>query len=150
MAKFIYRMQNILNIKERLETQAKTEFAQMTLALNKEEDIMRSLVSRMRAYEDEIRALSGKKINVNEMKRSNEAVRIIKEQIAGQAVRIKVAERNLNMARAKLGEAVQDRKIQEKLREKAFDDFKLQLNASEMKEVDEVVSFNYNNRGTGE
>ena len=29
MAKFIYRMQNVLNIKERLETQAKTEYAQM-------------------------------------------------------------------------------------------------------------------------
>lgn len=28
MAKFIYRMQNILNIKLRLETQAKTEYAE--------------------------------------------------------------------------------------------------------------------------
>ena len=27
MAKFIYSMQNVLNIKERMETQAKTEYA---------------------------------------------------------------------------------------------------------------------------
>lgn len=29
MAKFVYGMQNVLNIKERMETQAKTEYAQM-------------------------------------------------------------------------------------------------------------------------
>ena len=43
-------------------------------------------------------------------------------------------------------EAVQDRKIHEKLKEKAFEQFKLELNAQEMKEIDETVSFNYNNR----
>ena len=29
MAKFLYSMQNVLDIKERLETQAKTEYAEM-------------------------------------------------------------------------------------------------------------------------
>ena len=37
MAKFIYSMQNVLNIKERMETQAKTEYAQMLGALHDEE-----------------------------------------------------------------------------------------------------------------
>jgi len=46
----------------------------------------------------------------------------------------------------KLTEAVQDRKIHEKLKEKAFDEFKLELNAQEVKEIDETVSFNYNNK----
>ena len=41
MAKFIYRMQNVLNIKERLETQAKTEYAQMMSRLSYEEQVMR-------------------------------------------------------------------------------------------------------------
>ena len=38
------------------------------------------------------------------------------------------------------------RKVQEKLKEKAFEEFLQELNAQEMKEIDEVVSFNYNNR----
>ena len=150
MAKFIYSMQNILNIKERLENQAKTEFAQKTIALNKEEDKMRKLVAKMRSYEDELRGLSGKRLNVHEMKRCHESVSIMKEHISKQAIKIKIAERNLDVARDNLGEAVQERKVQEKLKEKEFEDFKVELNASEMKEIDEVVSFNYNDRGTGE
>lgn len=35
MAKFIYKMQNILNIKMRLETQAKTEFSQASARLER-------------------------------------------------------------------------------------------------------------------
>lgn len=37
MAKFIYRMQNILNIKLRLETQAKTEYAESSRLAAEEE-----------------------------------------------------------------------------------------------------------------
>lgn len=150
MAKFVYRMQNILNIKERLEAQAKTEFAQMTIRLQKEENVMRTLVARMRAYEGKLRCQQGEKLDVHELKRNSEAVSIMKEQIKQQAIKIKVAERNLNIARQQLNEAMQERKIQEKLKEKAFDEFKVELNESEMKEIDEVVSFNYNDRGTGE
>lgn len=150
MAKFIYRMQNILNLKERLETQAKTEYAEMTLQLRQEEDAMRAIIARRRSYENELRGLAGRRLNVLEMKRCNEAISIIKELINQQAVRIKVAERNLDMARNHLNDAMQERKIQEKLKEKAFDEFKIELNASEMKEIDELVSFNYNDRETGE
>ena len=39
---------------------------------------------------------------------------------------------------------MKDRKVHEKLKEKAFDEFKLELNDQEKKEIDEVVSFNYN------
>ena len=39
---------------------------------------------------------------------------------------------------------MKDRKIHEKLKEKAFDEFKLELNDQEKKEIDELVSFNYN------
>ena len=51
MAKFLYSMQNVLNIKERLETQAKTEFAEMNNRLSIEQDTMRRLVKRMNMYE---------------------------------------------------------------------------------------------------
>ena len=47
MAKFLYSMQNVLDIKERLETQAKTEYAalhQKDLILWKCADVMRQLI----------------------------------------------------------------------------------------------------------
>ena len=38
MAKFSYRMQNILEIKEKMETQAKNEFAASLMRLSEEEE----------------------------------------------------------------------------------------------------------------
>ena len=50
MAKFLYRMQNILNIKYKLETQAKTEFSLAAAALRREEEKLENLRQRKRAY----------------------------------------------------------------------------------------------------
>ena len=146
MAKFLYSMQNVLNIKERLETQAKTEFAEMNNRLSIEQDTMRRLVKRMNMYEQLAKDSATQNVDIVEMRRCNEAIKIIKNQIIQQAVRIRIAERNVDNAMKKLTEAVQDRKIHEKLKEKAFDEFKLELNAQELKEIDETVSFNYNNK----
>ena len=146
MAKFLYSMQNVLNINERLETQAKTEIAEMNNRLSIEQDTMRRLVKRMNMYEQLAKDSATQSIDIAEMRRCNEAIKIIKNQITQQAVRIRIAERNVDNAMKKLTEAVQDRKIHEKLKEKAFDEFKLELNAQEVKEIDETVSFNYNNK----
>ena len=55
MAKFVYRLQNVLDIKIRLETQAKTEFAAAMSKVMAEEDKMRALIAKRRGYQDEIR-----------------------------------------------------------------------------------------------
>ncbi|OYO51514.1 flagellar export protein FliJ, partial [Lachnotalea glycerini] len=46
-------------------------------------------------------------------------------------------------ARIKLYEVMNDRKIHEKLKENAFEDFMKELNAQESKEIDELVSYTY-------
>ena len=43
-----------------------------------------------------------------------------------------------------------ERKIYEKLKEKAFENFKAELNAEEQKEVDELVSFRFGSAGESE
>ncbi len=152
MAKFIYRMQNVLDIKLRLETQAKTEYAEKNAILYEEEEKMRELLVRMRQYENQAKLSAQGTVNIQEIKRCNEAAQIMKEYIRQQAIQIRIAQKNVDQARIHLNEAMKDRKIHEKLKEKAFDDFKVELNAQEMKEIDEVVSFSYNdnNKETGE
>ena len=144
MAKFVYRMQNVLDIKMRLETQAKTNYAEKNAVLRAEEDKMRQLLIRMREYETLAKENSQGKVNIFEIKRCNDAAKIIKEYVKQQAIQIRVAQKNVEKAREDLGEAMKDRKVHEKLKEKAFDEFKLELNDQEKKEIDEVVSFNYN------
>ena len=152
MAKFIYRMQNILNIKLRLETQAKTEYAENAARLAAEEEKMHHLASRRQQYENEAKQSAMNRVNIASIKQSNESMAVMKELMTQQAVRIRIAQKNLDSARDKLNLAMQERKIYEKLREKAFEEFKQELNAQEKKEIDELVSFNYNdnNMETGE
>ena len=133
MAKFLYSMQNVLDIKERLETQAKTEYAEMNNRLFIEEETMKRLGKRLDSYENLARSSASERLDIMEMRRCNEAIDIIKNQMTQQAVRIRIAQRNVDNA-------------MKKLKEKAFEQFKLDINAQEMKEIDETVSFKYNNK----
>ena len=142
MAKFVYGMQNVLNIKERMETQAKTEYAQMLGALHDEEIRMQSIVNTLNSYKSQAKGT----LDIARIRRCSEAISITEDMAKNQAVRVRIAEKNVENAMMKLTAAVKERKVQEKLKEKAFEEFLQELNAQEMKEIDEVVSFNYNNR----
>ena len=130
MAKFRYRMQSILEIKKKLEEQAKNEFAAARAALNEEEDKLEQLKKRKEAYEDEGRALRENTLNIMDIIENKEALLRMDEFIADQQLNVKRAQDR--MAKAK-----------EKLREKAFEQFVKEENKRESKEIDELVSYTY-------
>lgn len=150
MAKFVYRLQNVLNIKYRLETQEKTAYAQALALLSEEEDKLNALRQRRNDYEEELRLAAKEKLQLSKMQRLNEAIEVMKELIQRQYLNVMVAQKNVDAARARLNTAMQERKIYEKLRENAFEDFKLEIAAEEKKEIDELVSFTYNDSGSEE
>lgn len=143
MAKFKYGMQNILNIKEKLETQARNEFAEARLHLDEEEEKMQLLIDRRTFYEAEGRSMRENAINIQDLIDNQYAVDRMDEYIADQQLNIDEAEKLLERARIKLQEAMQETKIHAKLREKAFEEFKKELIAQESKEVDELTSYTY-------
>ena len=75
----------------------------------------------------------------------NEALEYKKNEEKIQIQHVKMAEKNVDIARGILNKVMVERKTQEVLREKAFEEFVKELNESEKKEVDELVSFTYNN-----
>ena len=145
MAKFIYKMQNILDIKNKLETQGKTAFAIEVQKLRVEEERLVRIRNEIEYYEDLIMGQGDKQINILEWKRCNEALEYKKNEEKIQIQHIKLAEKNVDIARGRLNKVMVERKTQEVLKEKAFEEFVKELNESEKKEVDELVSFTYNN-----
>lgn len=143
MAKFVYRMQNILNIKEKLETQARNEFAEARARLDEEIEKLEAIKQRRAYYEEEGRNMRLSAINIRDINDNKYALDRMDEQIEAQELNIKKAERVLENARVKLTEAMQETKVQNKLREKAFEQFKKDLIAEESKEVDELTSYTY-------
>lgn len=143
MAKFRYRMQSILEIKKKLEEQAKNEFAAARAALNEEEDKLEQLKKRKEAYEDEGRALRENTLNIMDIIENREALLRMDEFIADQQLNVKRAQDRMEEVRLALQTAMQESKTQEKLREKAFEQFVKEENARESKEIDELVSYTY-------
>jgi len=151
MAKFIYRMQSILDIKQKLEEQAKNEFAKARLQLTLEEDKLQKLKERKDAYVEEGRKLQESGLNVRDiLETGDERKRRRGFNTPGEGV-VEKAEKVLEEAREKLTEAMKESKTQEKLKEKAFESFMKEENARESKEIDELVSYTYGQkRNSGE
>lgn len=144
MATFRYKMQNILDLKEKLETQAKTEFAEQSAKLREEELKLSRIYDDIKVYEEKIRSMNEQKLDILELKQCSNGIKIKKQQAKAQKRNIALAQKNLDIARGKLNQVMVDRKTQEILKDKAFEEFKRELEAAESKEVDEVVSFKYN------
>lgn len=143
MARFIYRMQSILDIKEKMEEQARMDFAAARMHLDEEEEKLHILNDRKAAYENKGRELRKDSLKVREILENREAITCMEEFIAFQMHQVELAEAHLEDARYKLQVARQESKTQEKLKEKAFDVFMREENAREAKEVDELTSYTH-------
>lgn len=144
MAKFVYRMENILNIKYKLEEQAKQEYMTVRVRLNEEEEKLNALQNRKQEYFTQYRDLLKERLDVLRIETCKEAILLMDEYIAAQEQVVARVEEELEQAIAKMKEAIKERKIHEKLKEKQFEIFLQELNQEEMKEIDQLISYQYN------
>lgn len=143
MAKFVYRMQNILNIKEKIENQEKIAYGMANARLAEEQEKLQAILIRRAGYEAKSRELVSGSIHIRDIKECKRAIDIMKNQQRIQMMNVHAAERNVELARERLNAAMIERKTHEKLREKAFDVFKEEIKHEESKEIDELVSYSY-------
>lgn len=144
MARFIYRMENILNIKYKMEEQAKQEYMVVRMRLNDAEDKLNELENRKASYFDRYRSLVSMKLDVLEIEECKNAIILMDSYIANQKNVIALIEKELEAAVQKMNEAMQERKIHEKLKENQFELFLQEVNQEEMKEIDQLISYQYN------
>lgn len=146
MARFRYSMQSILNIKLKLETQAKQEFSVAKAALDEEEQRLAALFDRKRGYERKVESLLSGRLNLREIGENRAAVRCMEGYIEQQQINVATAERNLEEARKRLTQVRMERKTHETLKEKAFEAFLMEEKRQESKEIDQLVSYTYGQR----
>lgn len=146
MAKFRYSMQSILNIKLKLETQAKQDFSAARMALDEEEERLQALADRKAGYEKETVALLSGTLNLRKIEENKAAIRCMDDYIETQQANVEAAERKLEAARAHLTEVRVERKTHETLREKAFEEFLAEEKRQESKEIDQLTSYTYGQR----
>lgn len=150
MTKFVYRMQSILNIKEKMEKQAKVAFGLANARLRTEEERLQRLCQRRIQYLAEGAMLRQTMLDPLKLQENEEALNYIQREIKDQKIRVRQAEEAVEKARQILQEYRIERKTQEQLKEAAFEEYKAELAKEESKEVDELVSYVYGRRGRRE
>ena len=106
MARFRYKMQNILSIKEKMETQAKQHFGEAKRNLDLEQDALDALFRRKEEIERHaVEVLQGD-LDMHEIEDSQMSRIICDQRISEQKLKVSRAEAALERARAELEEAV--------------------------------------------
>ncbi|QFJ55479.1 flagellar export protein FliJ [Pseudobutyrivibrio xylanivorans] len=150
MAKFVYRMQNILELKQKIEEQEKANFGMATARFNEEQQKLRDLMIKQAGYERQLKELSVGNIDIKAIKTTKSAITSMKVALRDQMIEVSKAQKAMENARKKLNAVMMERKMHEKLREHAFEEFLNEVDYEENKITDEIVSsrfFNAENEG---
>lgn len=144
MSVFKYRMQNILNIKNKLEDQAKSEFAAANRKVLEEEERLAVLRNRKAALEKKARELlAAPSLDIQEIILNKSGIRKTEGRIEEQKKALFLAKELLEKKRIKLMEVRMERRTHEILKENAFAEFLMEEKAAEGKEIDQLTSYTY-------
>lgn len=141
MAVFRYKMQGILNIREKMENQAKQEFAEAVANLNAEEQKLQEFHERKRFYEEEGVRLRNVELDVLKIMENRNAIEHMKGVIEQQILQVNVAQKAVEAARLRMMDARTQTRTYELLKEKAFEEFLVEEGKKESKEIDELNSY---------
>ena len=112
--------------------------------LNEEKERLQDLEDRKAAYFTQYRILLQERLDILEIETCKNAIILMDEYIHNQQLVVARVEKELEQAIRKMNEAMQERKIHEKLREKQWETFLQELSQEEMKEIDQLISYQYN------
>ncbi len=143
MAKFIYRLQTVLNIKKQLEKESKNQLAIQIRTLNDEQQKLSDINSKQNSCLNGIAKVSTGNIQVDTLRQYNTYLSALKKQLSEQENNVNKASENVDIYREKLMNAAKEKKTLELLKEKKHQAFSYNEMKKEEKIVDEVLSFKY-------
>lgn len=148
MAKFIFRLEAVLNVKRQQEENIKNELGK---AIQRLETEKQKLAGFERSKEEIISEFNRKtkKTTVHKLIEFNSYLSLLKTNIIHQKERVNKAALDVDKIREELVKAVQERKILEKLKEKKHDEYLIEQKKLEQKTNDEIVSYKHKESSSG-
>lgn len=150
MAKFKFRMEQILNIKRQMEESIKIDLANAIRNIKEEKDKLDSLNMQKKDNIGQFKESMAKGMNVQKMKEYNSFIDLLETRINSQKKAINEAETVADKIRERLVQVVKEKKILEKLKEKQFEDWKLDQQKREELTLGEIAGYKYIERKVGD
>lgn len=143
MAKFQFRLQNVLNIKEKFEEQKKMELSNANQLLNIEEKRLEHFTILRNDNIDLFRNKTCNRITVKDIRDLGEINQYYSNIIVEQDIVVAKAGDRVSCIKEELKEALIQKKIYEKLKEDAYARYYEEECKEEQKLLDEIVSYRY-------
>lgn len=143
MAKFIFKMEQLLNIKRQLEASVKNELANAIRSLEYEKQLLKDLESSRIDYKNDIKQSMQEGIAVQKLKEFNAFMEALDTKIINQKKEVKDAQKVVDNIREKLVSVVKEKKILEKLKEKKYQEYILEQQKKDELELSEIANYKY-------
>ena len=143
MAKFNFRLQSFLGVKEQLEDMKKNEYGMALKRLEEERARLSMLETEMTENVALFKKALVTAIVAVEIRRYNNRIEHLKNWIAEQKERVKAAEQFAETKRLELVEAMKERKALETVRERSYEEYLEDEKRAEQVVVDGIVSYQY-------
>lgn len=141
---FKFRLQSVLEFKEKIEEDEKRELARLKEIQKREEEHLNYLKSLKVHRSLELMQKSAQGIlNVEELQRYHLHIEKLKEDIAQQEIKLQQIAMEVEQQRLKLLEATKEKKTYEKLKEKHYEEFLKEVEDEERKLIDELATTRY-------
>lgn len=145
MPKFNFRLQPVLNLKIQIEESLKNELGKATRKLEDEKEVLRRIQEEQEECMKQMNSDSSMGVRIEKLREYSAYLSFLKEKIMLQKENINIAQKNVDKYKEQLVKAMQEREILEKLKEKKYQEFLAELNKSEQRLIDEVISFKFTN-----
>lgn len=144
MAKFNFKLQSFLGLKEKMEDQKKNEYGKAIKSLEDEKLKKAKLLNQHSSTLSRMKLKLETGINPNELQQYNNFISFILKKIEKQEVNIQKAQKLVEIKREELISAMKDKKMLETLKEHKYEEYIKEEKQVEQKVIDEIVSFKYN------
>lgn len=149
MAKFNFKLQSLLNVKEQLENNLKNMLGKAVMELQKRLDRLSELEKEKEGVIRKINSGAEGGITVAKLKKYNSYLSYVNEKIDFQKEKVNEQQKVVDKYREELVKAMQERKMFEKLKEKKFEEFLKEEEHKEQRIIDETVSYKNNPNSGG-
>ena len=143
MARFSFRLQTYLSVKEQIEEQKKNEYGRALRKLERERQKKRLMEQELFENIQLFKNGLARAVVPGDIRRYNSRIELLKVQIAEQELRIKEAERRAEEKRLDLIEAMKERKALETVKERNHEEFLKEEQRVEQTVSDGIVSYQY-------
>lgn len=143
MSKFKFKMQKVLEIKEKIEKQKENEHTKAINILNKYKKQKVEVVNQKRKIVQDLKQGIINNISSKEIASYNNYINYMKKVIKMIEKNIKLSQTDVDRKREQLEDAIKERKVMGKLKEKEFEKYKEQEKRLEQNLLDEIASYKY-------